>query len=77
MRNLSHIVFSLFEMSSELQSRRSELKSAPQTSSSTKVELTQFDRQKEHCPGFVSQSQLLLSATGIRGNEPLLALSKV
>lgn len=59
------------------ESCRSELEPAPQTPSSTTVERTQFDRQKEHCPGFVSQSQLLLSATGIRGNEPLLALSKV
>lgn len=86
-------VFLLFEKSwtwwitvctSQLLSCSSELKSAPWSSSNiiqyksiVYSERLKFGGQKEHCPGFVSQRQRLLSARGIRGNEPLLVLSKV
>lgn len=64
---------------------RPELKAAPWSPSNILQHISidfsmclRFDRQKEHCPGFVSQGQLLLSVRGVvGGNETLLALSKV
>lgn len=59
-------------------SHRSEL---PQTSFRTKVQFSRcvwsLTDKREHCPGSASPEPAALICEGMRGNEPLLPLSKV